>query len=31
VSLPQIGNYDVMDCTYCVLYSVWFLHSSCSL
>jgi len=31
VSLPQISNYNVMDCTYCALYSFWFLLSSCSL
>lgn len=31
VSFPQISNYNVMDHTYCALYSFWFLHSSCSL
>jgi hypothetical protein len=31
VSFPQISNYNVMDHTYCALYSSWFLHSFCSL
>jgi len=31
MSLPQISNYNVIDHTYCALYSSWFLHSSCSL